>query len=58
VRIILVDFWPDKFSNMKMQRTLFRLVVLVTLIFFIPTAIITVAPIFGVELALSQFFGG
>ncbi len=27
VRIILVDFWPDRFSNLKMQRTLFRLVV-------------------------------
>ena len=58
VRIILVDFWPDKFSNLKMQRTLFRLVVVVTLIFFIPTAIITVAPIFGVDLALSQLVGG
>lgn len=58
LRIILVDFWPDKFSNLKMQRLLFRLVVIVTLLFFIPTAIITVAPIFGTHLALSQLFGG
>ena len=58
VRIILVDFWPEKFSNLKMQRLLFRLVVLVTLLFFIPTAIITVAPIFGTHLSLSHLLGG
>lgn len=58
VRIILVDFWPEKFSNLKMQRLLFRLVVLVTLLFFIPTAIITVAPIFDTHLSLSHLLGG
>lgn len=47
VRIILVDFWPNRFSNWKAQRAMFRIVVALTLIFFIPAAIVTVAPIFG-----------
>lgn len=58
VRVILVDFWPQTFSNWKMQRLLFRIVIVLTALFFIPSAIITVAPIFGVELALKQLLGG
>ena len=49
VRIILVDFWPDRFSNWQAQRTMFRIVIVVTLIVFIPAAISTIAPIFGIE---------
>ena len=50
VRIILVDFWPARFSNWKAQRTMFRLVVLLTVVFFIPAAIATVAPFFNISL--------
>ncbi len=50
VRIILVDFWPDRFSNWKMQRLMFRIVIVLTLLAFIPAAIATVAPIFGIHM--------
>ena len=50
VRVILVDFWPGRFSNWQTQRTLFRIVLVLTLLLFIPAAIATVAPIFGIEM--------
>ncbi|MEA3338130.1 MAG: succinate dehydrogenase, cytochrome b556 subunit [Chloroflexota bacterium] len=49
VRIILVDFRPERFSNWKTQRTMFRIVLVVTLIFFIPAAITTIGPLFHFE---------
>ena len=58
VRVILVDFWPERFATWKAQRNLFRLVVVLTLLFFIPAAIITVAPIFGADLSLLTLLGG
>jgi succinate dehydrogenase / fumarate reductase cytochrome b subunit len=50
VRIILVDFWPERFSNWKTQRTMFRIVLALTLLAFIPAAIVTIAPIFGIHM--------
>jgi succinate dehydrogenase / fumarate reductase cytochrome b subunit len=50
VRIILVDFWPGRFANYKAQRLLFRLVVIATVLLFIPAAIATVGPFFGVQM--------
>jgi succinate dehydrogenase / fumarate reductase cytochrome b subunit len=50
VRIILVDFWPERFSNWKTQRTMFRVVLALTLLAFIPAAIVTIAPIFGIHM--------
>ena len=50
VRIILVDFWPERFSNWKTQRTMFRVVLALTLLAFIPAAIATIAPIFGIHM--------
>jgi succinate dehydrogenase / fumarate reductase cytochrome b subunit len=50
VRIILVDFWPNRFSNWKTQRLMFRIVLLLTLIVFIPAAIATVGPWFGIHM--------
>jgi succinate dehydrogenase / fumarate reductase cytochrome b subunit len=50
VRIILVDFWPERFSNWKTQRTMFRAVLALTLLAFIPAAIATIAPIFGIHM--------
>ena len=50
VRIILVDFWPNRFSNLRMQRNLFRIVLILTLIVFIPAAIATVGPWFGIHM--------
>jgi succinate dehydrogenase / fumarate reductase cytochrome b subunit len=50
LRIILVDFWPDRFSNLRAQRIMFRIVVLATLLVFIPAALITVAPVFGIHM--------
>ena len=50
VRIILVDFWPNRFSNWKTQRRMFRIVLLLTLIVFIPAAIATVGPWFGIHM--------
>lgn len=50
VRIILVDFWPERFSNWPMQRTLFRIVLAITVLLFIPAAIATVGPLFGIHM--------
>lgn len=50
VRIILVDFWPNRFSNLRMQRNMFRIVLILTLIVFIPAAIATVGPWFGIHM--------
>jgi len=50
VRIILVDFWPNRFSNLRTQRNLFRIVLVLTLIVFIPAAIATVGPWFGIHM--------
>ena len=50
VRIILVDFWPNRFSNLRMQRNMFRIVLVLTLIVFIPAAIATVGPWFGIHM--------
>ena len=50
VRIILVDFWPNRFSNLRMQRNMFRIVLILTLIVFIPAAIATVEPWFGIHM--------
>lgn len=50
VRVIMVDFWPDRFSNWSTQRTMFRVVLVLTLALFIPAAIVTIAPIFGVHM--------
>lgn len=50
VRIILVDFWPNTFSNWKMQRLMFRLVIVITVLLFIPAAIATVGPWFGIHM--------
>lgn len=50
VRVILVDFWPGRFSNWTMQRRLFRGVLVITVVLFIPAAIATVAPIFGIHM--------
>lgn len=50
VRIILVDFWPERFSNWKTQRTMFRIVLALTLLAFIPAATATIAPIFGIHM--------
>ncbi|MEZ4767154.1 MAG: succinate dehydrogenase, cytochrome b556 subunit [Caldilineales bacterium] len=50
VRIILVDFWPARFSNLKAQRVMFRIVLVLTVILFIPAAIATVAPFFNIAL--------
>lgn len=55
VRIILVDFWPERFSNWKTQRTMFRIVLALTLLAFIPAAIATVAPIFGIHMPWWNF---
>lgn len=50
VRIILVDFWPERFSNWKAQRLMFRIVIVLTLLAFIPSAIATVAPLFNLHM--------
>ena len=50
VRIIMVDFWPNRFSNLRMQRNMFRVVLVLTLIVFIPAAIATVGPWFGIHM--------
>ncbi len=50
VRIIMVDFWPNRFSNLRMQRNMFRIVLILTLIVFIPAAIATVGPWFGIHM--------
>ena len=50
VRIILVDFWPNRFSNLRTQRNMFRIVLILTLIVFIPAAIATVGPWFGIHM--------
>lgn len=50
VRIIMVDFWPERFSNWRTQRTMFRIVLALTLLAFIPAAIATIAPIFGIHM--------
>jgi len=50
VRIILVDFWPNRFSNLRMQRNMFRVVLVLTVIVFIPAAIATVGPWFGIHM--------
>jgi succinate dehydrogenase / fumarate reductase cytochrome b subunit len=45
VRVILIDFWPAAY---KYQRPMFYIVLLLTILSFVPMAYFVVAPIFGV----------
>jgi succinate dehydrogenase / fumarate reductase, cytochrome b subunit len=45
VRIILIDFWPAAY---KYQRQMFYVVMVVTILSFLPMAYFIIAPIFGV----------
>lgn len=48
VRVILVDFWPERFAVWAAQRTMYRIVLVLTVIVFIPAAIATIGPLFGI----------
>ena len=43
VRIIIVDFWP---ATTKHQRTMYRIGLVIVLVIFVPTAVITLSTIF------------
>jgi succinate dehydrogenase / fumarate reductase cytochrome b subunit len=45
VRIILIDFWPAAY---KYQRQMFYVVMVITILSFLPIAYFIIAPIFGV----------
>ena len=44
VRIILIDFWPAAY---KYQRQMFYVVMIVTIVSFLPLAFVIISPIFG-----------
>ncbi len=45
IRIILIDFWP---AGYKYQQAMFYIVLVVTILAFVPTAYFIMAPVFGV----------
>lgn len=45
IRIILIDFWP---AGYKYQQAMFYVVLVVTILAFVPTAYYIMAPAFGV----------
>ncbi len=44
IRIILIDFWP---AGHKYQQAMFYIVLVVTIVSFVPMAIYIMAPVFG-----------
>src|SRR5215471_1769182 len=46
VRIMLIDFWP---KGVRYQGTMFAIVMIVTIVCFLPMAYFVIAPIFGIN---------
>ena len=46
VRIMLIDFWP---KGVRYQGTMFAVVMILTIVCFLPMAYYVIAPVFGIN---------